>query len=430
MTKDLLKDKPMLPEPPRWLRWTILIFLGLAMFGNYYIYDSISPLAPVLKEQLGFTDDNIGTLNAVYSLPNIIMVLLSGMIIDRIGTRKATMIFAITCLIGAAITAFTGGGFWGMAAGRLVFGLGAESLIVTASVAIAKWFRGKEMSIAFAMKITLARLGSLAAETSPIWGKQMYESWQIPLFVAIGFGVACLAATIIYASMEGASLKKYALKKAKTEKISFKEMFSFGKSYWFIVALCATFYGAIFPFKTLATKYFIVAHGMGHEAASFHNSMTTWAALFFTPFFGMLADRIGKRATLMIIGSALLIPVYSLMGFGTIALFIPMAMMGLAYSLIPAVMWPSVAYVVDERNTGTAYGLMTSLQNIGLFAMNKGIGMTNDISGAGADNVDGYWPGLIIFTVLAASALVFAFLLKRNEKGPNAHGLETIKAKG
>ena len=79
-------------EPSATYRWIVLFFISMAMFGNYYIYDSISPLADLLKKQLGFSDANIGLLNAIYSLPNIIMVLIGGIIIDRIGTKKASFL--------------------------------------------------------------------------------------------------------------------------------------------------------------------------------------------------------------------------------------------------------------------------------------------------------------------------------------------------
>jgi MFS family permease len=127
------------------------------MFGNYYIYDAISPLADVLVKQLHFTDSDIGLLQGIYSVPNIFMVLIGGFIIDRLGTKKSTFIFALLCLLGASITAVSST-LVPMAAGRLVFGLGAESLIVAVTTAIAKWFKGKELSFAFGMNLTIARL--------------------------------------------------------------------------------------------------------------------------------------------------------------------------------------------------------------------------------------------------------------------------------
>ena len=87
-------------EPPAALRWLVLIFISLAMFGNYYIYDSISPLAVALKTQLKFTDSDLGLLQGIYSFPNIIMVLIGGLIIDRIGTKKAALIFSLLVFIG------------------------------------------------------------------------------------------------------------------------------------------------------------------------------------------------------------------------------------------------------------------------------------------------------------------------------------------
>ena len=78
------------PEPSRLYRWLVLIFLSLAMFGSYYAYDALSPLADVLKQQLGFSDDNLGFLQAIYSLPNIFTVVIGGFIIDRFGLRDPT----------------------------------------------------------------------------------------------------------------------------------------------------------------------------------------------------------------------------------------------------------------------------------------------------------------------------------------------------
>lgn len=425
ITGNEINQKPL---PPLILRWAIVILLGIGLFANYYVYDSIAPLAKTLEQDLGFSDSAIGTLNGIYSIPNMIMVLLGGLLIDRIGTRKATVIFAAICLLGAVVTAMFSS-LWGMAIGRLIFGLGAESMIVASSTAIAKWFKGKELSFAFAMKITLSRVGSFAAENSPSWAGGLYDGWQAPLILAAGIMAAGLAGCIIYAATEAGARKRFHLAEAEAgDKVKFSEIFNFSKSYWFIVLLCVTFYAGIFPFKTFAIKMF-QDFGSTHSHAGFLSSLTTLFALFCTPLFGLLADKIGRRASLMMFGSALLIPVYIMIGTGSIPLIVPMAMMGIAYSLVPAVMWPSVAYVVHEKQVGTAYGLMTMVQNIGLVAFNFGVGFTNDIAGAGPENLGGYWPGLLIFSSVGFFGLLWAFLLRRSEMGPDGHGLETITAK-
>ncbi len=417
-----------LPPPPRWYRWLVLVLVSLAMFGNYYIYDSISPLADVLTRQLGFSDSDIGLLNAIYSIPNIVMVLIGGIIIDRIGTKISTALFAFVCLIGSVVTMSTGT-LWVMATGRLIFGLGAESLIVAVTTAIAKWFRGKELSFAFGLNLTLARLGSFAALNSPTWAAGAYLHWQTPLMIASIFGVICMVGAGLYWILESRGSKAFALGVAgQTDKVKFRDLFSFGTSYWYIVALCVTFYSGIFPFQTFAVKFFMEAHGVTRETGGFLSSMLTLFAMIATPLFGILADKVGKRATMMVFGSFLLIPVYLVMAYTHVSLYIPMAVMGIAFSLIPAIMWPSVAYLVGQERLGTAYGLMTLCQNVGLAGFNLLIGWANDYSLASASNPDGYRLGMQIFTVLGFSALIFSQLLARREKGPHAHGLETIRA--
>ena len=136
----------------------MLIAISTAMLGNYYVYDSIGPLADNLQRLLGLTDTQIGTLNAIYSFPNVIMVLIGGIIVDRIGTRTATVAFSGLCLLGAALTAVSAW-FPLMAAGRLIFGLGAESMIVAITVAIGQWFFGRQLGFAFGVNLSIARAG-------------------------------------------------------------------------------------------------------------------------------------------------------------------------------------------------------------------------------------------------------------------------------
>jgi MFS family permease len=454
------------PQPTRLYRWLVLVFISLAMFGNYYVYDCIGPLAPLLGTH-GFSDSSIGLLQAIYSFPNIVMVLVGGVIIDRIGTKKSTLLFGVICFIGSVVTAWPetpafaplgaavsamlsafGGMFalFGapgdagsvppvvavMAAGRLLFGLGAESLIVAVTTAIARWFKGKELSLAFGLNLTISRFGSLGAQVSPSWAGFAYGSWQGPLILSVGFGAFCIIGAVLYWILESFAARRYALGEAgKTDKVVFGDIRGFGASYWYIVLLCVTFYSGIFPFQTFAQKYFIDARGTSPETASWLIGMLTTFAMFGTPAFGALVDRIGRRASLMFLGGALLIPVYGLIGYTHVSLYVPMAMMGAAFSLIPAIMWPSVAYVVGESKLGTAYGLMTMVQNIGLFGFNLLVGALNDHAAASASNPAGYRPGMVwAFSSLGFLALIFAFFLRRHERGPDSHGLETITAKG
>jgi MFS family permease len=444
------------PQPTKLFRWIVLVFVSLAMFGNYYVYDCIAPVADLLSKQLNFSDSNIGLLQGIYSVPNVIMVLIGGIIVDRIGTRKSVFLFGILCLIGAVIPAFPDlvsnalhvKILYVMAAGRLIFGLGAESLIVAVTTAIAKWFKGKELSFAFGINLMIARFGSLLAQNSPSWAKSAYFSWRSPLVISVYFGTLCVLAPIVYWGLEAYADRRYELGKGSTDKVVFQDLKNFGVSYWYVVALCIVFYSAIFPFETFAYKFFMDVHGATREAAGFLVGMLTFFTMVGTPLFGLFADKIGKRALLMMFGSLILIPVYLMMAYahsnshvnlhvpflGTFdlpaVLLIAMSMMGFAFALIPAVMWPSVAYIVDEKKLGTAYGLMTMIQNMGLAGFNFLIGWENDFSHASGSNPNGYRLGMWTFSILGFLGMMFAFLLRQRETGPHGHGLETITAKG
>lgn len=486
------------PEPSKFFRWTVLLFVSLAMFGNYYIYDCISPLADLLSKQLHFTDSNIGLLQAIYSFPNIIMVLIGGLLIDKIGTRISVVLFTLLIFIGAVVTAMSSNLYF-MAGGRLIFGLGAESMIVAITTIIARWFKGKELSFAFGLNLTVARLGSFLALNSPSWGKSLYANWQTPLWISVFAGVSAVVFILIYFVLDLAATKKFKMPKdgeqdavllsdilkIKERKrwyifsalavaaiilifingdkwtiyliaiivaalILFLKSNSFPTSFWYITAICVTFYSAMFPFQTFAIKFFQDAHGTTREVGGNLSSMLTLAAMFFTPLFGLLADKIGKRSLLMMFGSLLIIPVYLIMAYKIdlatplglhgflslnldffdihsqipIYLLIPMSLMGIAFSLVPAVMWPSVSLVVDSAKLGTAYGLMTMIQNIGLFGFNLIIGYANDFSKASAANPTGYNLGMWIFSLLGFFGLFFAFMLRMHEMGPHKHGLE------
>ena len=415
------------PRPPPFDRWLALVLLSVAMFGNYYVYDTIAPVADLLTRQLGFTDEQIGLLYSTYSWAAVLVLLAGGVIIDRFGTRRSILVFGAICTVAGVLTAISSD-FRVMAAGRFLLGIGAEPLIVAVTTAIAKWFKGKELSFAFGLNLTIARLGSVAADNSPTWAHRFYSGWQPPLQVGAVLGATCVVAGVLYWLLEERVSRRYQLGAAGgTDKLVLRDLFDFGKSYWYVVALCLAFYSAIFPFRSFAIKFFMDARGVSREAAGALNSVLPLAAMFATPLFGLLADRIGHRARLMAVGSATLIPVYLLMVYSAIPLWVIIAFMGIAFSLIPAVMWPSVAYLVPEKRLGTAYSLMTLVQQVGLAGMNWLVGYTNDVSQASAAHPAGYRPGMWLFTTLGFLGLAFSWLLYRSERGPSGHGLEAVK---
>ncbi len=410
----------------------MLLAISVAMFGNYYAYDSIGPLADQLQRLLGFSDTQIGTLNAIYSFPNIVMVLVGGIIVDRIGTRLATLLFSFVCLAGTVLTAISPS-FPVMAAGRLLFGLGAESMIVAITVAVGQWFIGRQLGFAFGLNLSIARAGSYAADMSTTWAKPLYEAgWQPPLWLAAGLMTTGVAAAAAYFLVGRAAERRYALVEPDpADRVVWSDLWRFDRSYWFVVGLCVTFYSVIFPFRsTFAIKYFQHAHGLTLQEAGAMNAHVFLAAIFATPAFGLMIDRLGRRAWFMAFGTVLLFAVFPLLAYTQASLWIPTVLIGIAFSLVPAVLWPAVPYLVAPNRLGTAYGALTMVQNIGLVIFNLLAGWLNDTYAAGPQNPGGYTPMLWLFALLSLCGFVFAAALWRRETGPHGHGLESVRPPG
>jgi MFS family permease len=407
-------------------RWWILAFVSAMMFGNYYVYDAIGPLADTLQRSLGFSDTQIGALNAIYSLPNVFMVLIGGLLVDRFGAGRVALWTTGICLLGACLTAARGD-FVTMAAGRLLFGIGAETMIVAITAALAMWFRSSHLALAMALNVSIARGGSYAADVSPVWAGSLYEQgWQAPLLLAAGMAAISFVAAVLYWNREHKGVPPALAADGAPDRIVWRDVLRFDRSYWYVVALCVLFYSVIFPFRsTFAIKYFQHAHDLPLEDAATINSYVFLAAVFVTPAFGALVDRVGRRALFMVFGSLLLPLSFLILITTDWGLWVTTVLLGISFSLIPAVLWPAVALVVPAGRLGTAYGLMTMIQNIGLGSANLVAGRLNDAAGASAANPEGYLPMLVFFGGLALLGFVFAVLLRLRETSPHGHGLET-----
>lgn len=434
----------LMPPPPPHYRWAVLLFVSLAMFGNYYVYDSLGPVIDLMRDQLDFSYRQIGFMSSAYNIAALLVLLAGGIIIDRFGTKNAIVVFGLICLGAAAVTAMAPH-YETILAGRFLLGLGSEPLIVAATTALAKWFKGKELSFAFGLNLSISRLGSASADWSTSFASPLYANWQDPLWLATAIGGITVTAAVLYWMLEKRAETHYQLGPAEEpEKLKLRDLYSFSPSYWFVVALCVVFYSTVFPFRTFAIDYFQQAHGMTREAAGLLSSLLPMAAIIATPIFGLWVDRVGRRSMFMAIGSLVMLPLFLAVtylppgpevvlvipGIGSapvpITLLVVITVLGGVFSLIPAVMWPSVAYIVNENRLGSAYAMMTLCQQLGWVVVPPVIGLLNDTFQASPENPGGYAAGMWFYTALASLGLLFSFLLWRSERGPGAHGLETI----
>ena len=402
-----LKEAQELREKALKLRWVVLFFMGLAIFGSYYAYDAVSPIADFIIKGMDITRAQYGLLFSYYSLPNFIMVLLGGILLDKIGIRKAGSLFAALCVVGVLMTA-GGSTFSMMLWGRFVYGLGSESLIITVSKVLSKWFKGKELALAFGLNLTVARLGTFAALNTSARIQAWSGSWRMALWISVVIMFISFILFLVYAGLDKSKERFFKTKTVQEaeDKFSVKDIFNFKKSYWYITFLCMTFYSAVFPFTAFSTVFLQEKFDVTAIKGAFFTSLVITGSMIFTPIFGFFVDKIGRRGTMMIIGSLMIIPVHLTLGLTMMHPAIPMIVLGISFSLVPAALWPAIPVIVEERRLGTAFGLMTLIQNIGLTAFPWVAGKITDLSGGV------YTKTMLMFASLGFLGLIFSLMLK------------------
>jgi MFS family permease len=409
-------------------RFTILFFAGFMIYGSYFAYDAIGAIEDSLMKTLGIGQQEIGTLYGLYSLGPVLFLFAAGMLIDRIGTRKASLIFSGAITLGAILVAIPN--LWVMYAGRIIFGFGSEALIVAQSAILARWFSGKELALAFGVALTISRLGTLFSFNTEALIAERLGPFAA-LWVAAALCAASMLSNLAYVIMDRRAQGRLELKEeaAAGDTIVLGQIKKLGPSFWYVTALCVTFYSAIFPFTALSTNMFhekwqlpLTAGGGGgffsEVFSNFWNMFSTapgttsiiiFASMVFAPFAGRLVDKVGRRASMMMLGSLMMIPCHLVLGFTELQPLFPMIVLGAAFVLVPAAMWPSVPLLVDKRMVGTAFGVMTQIQNIGLF-------LFPILNGWLRQATDDYAASMVMFASLGGVGFVFALLLARADR--------------
>ena len=361
--------------------WAVFALLAIVNYGNFYVYDSIGPVADLLQRQRGFNSSQIGMLNAIYNLPNVVLILVGGVLVDRYGAARVTLCTAALCLAGAVLTAFSPS-FGGMAAGRLLFGIG--------------------------------RLGSFSADISPTWFAGAYRhGWQPPLTIAALIAAVAFTAAVAYRWFDRRIRGDTPVRvSAAPGRFVCGDLLRFGSAYWYLLALCVLWYAVIFAFRsTFSIEYFQHAHGLNLADAGAMNSYVFLAAIFTTPAFGWVCDRIGRPAPMLAFGALLLPLSIAVMALTHWNLWVATVMIGVSLSLVPAVMWPLTSKLVSPARFGTALGLMLVVQEAGIAGANLVAGWLNDLTAASAQNPAGYRPMMLFFGAVSTLGFGFALLL-------------------
>ena len=195
-----------------------------------------------------------------------------------------------------------------------MFGVGVEIAGITVSKIIVKWFKGKEMALAMGLEMACARIGTgLAIGVTPLLSRAFGNSISMPIFIGLILLCIGLLSFIVFVIMD----KKRDAEDAAgaTGEEEAEEPFRFGdildiitlKGFWYMALLCVLFYSAVFPFLKYAPNLMINKFGIDPEWSGVIPALLPFGNILLTPFFGNLYDRKGKGATIMIIGSIMLI---------------------------------------------------------------------------------------------------------------------------
>ena len=435
-------------------RWLALIIVSFTMMCGYFITDVMAPLEDLLTKSpaeggLGWTSDDYGFFSGAYGYINVFLLMLffGGIILDKCGVRFTGIMSSGLMLVGTLIKWYAVNSDFGTAElfgyptqvllaalGFAIFGMGAEITGITVTKVIAKWFTGHELALAMGLQVAMARIGTAAALACSLPFANAMGNVAAP--VLLGAALLCIGfvAYLVYGVMD----KKLDASVAAAETVAEEEGFHFSDlkviftntGFWLIAILCVLFYSGVFPFLKFATKLMIYKYGVEPELAGLIPAMLPFGTILLTPIFGSLYDRLGKGATLMIIGSAMLTLVHVLFALPILNVWwfaiLVMIVLGIAFSLVPSAMWPSVPKIIPMKQLGSAYAIIFYIQNIGLSMVPVMIGkvIQNYATIETAEGVTyDYTIPMSIFALFGIVSIIVSFILKRVDKR-NGYGLE------
>ena len=439
-------------------RWAALFIVSFTMLCAYFLTDIMAPLAGLLEGQLGWTRSEYGTFTSAYGWFNVflLMLIFGGIILDKVGVRitglGATILMVVgtsikywavstNMLDGQTIVGINAQVFWA-SIGFATFAVGVEVAGITVSKIIVKWFKGKELALAMGLEMAMARIGTgLALGFSvPIAKAMGVIDVSRPVLVAlIGLCIGMIAFMVYMVLDKRLDKSEAAAAVAGSSEDEFKisDIFKIvsNRGWWYIAILCVLFYSAVFPFLKYATDLMVNKFGVKEDIAGMIPMLLPFGNILLTPLFGSIYDRKGKGASIMILGSLLLIFVHTMFSIPSlnnwVIAIILVIILGIGFSLVPSAMWPSVPKIVPEKRLGTAYAMIFYVQNWGLMGVPLLIGWVLEkycITGQTVRdgltvNTNDYTLPMIIFAGFGVLALIFAFLLKAEDKR-KGYGLE------
>ncbi|KJE89648.1 hypothetical protein CAOG_01085 [Capsaspora owczarzaki ATCC 30864] len=417
---DDLESGPIEPDvgccDPRkwWFRWMMLVFISFLGFGSYFVYDIPAALESDIEHAMNVNVAQYSLLYALYSWPNVILCFFGGFLIDRVlGVAWGSILFAGFVLLGQAVVAIGAQSnlFWLMLAGRFIFGIGGESLAVAQNNYVVRWFKGKELNMVFGIQLSFSRVGSTVnlnimkpvfdsfSNITPAYSQLGAAMWFAALFC--GLSLSCAVILLFLERRTDRVIKRDV--GGSDEKVNLKDVKDFPLSLWLLFIICVGYYVGVFPFIGLALVFFESKYSVDSATSHALTSIVYIISAAASPVFGLLVDRTGRNLTWVIAATAVTVGCHVMMAFTFINPYVPIIIMGFAYSVLACALWPIVSLVVPEHQLGTAYGFMQSVQNLGLAVVAQGAGILV--------NSNGYLWLEIFFSICVALSVLASILL-------------------
>eukprot|EP00928_Gymnodinium_smaydae_P062423 TRINITY_DN46291_c0_g1_i1.p1 TRINITY_DN46291_c0_g1~~TRINITY_DN46291_c0_g1_i1.p1 ORF type:complete len:490 (-),score=107.05 TRINITY_DN46291_c0_g1_i1:196-1665(-) len=369
-------------------RWTILLLTCGGLLGKFYAFDIPAVLRTELKAEvmpnvslltgsdLEAVDEEFkyyyNLMYSVYAIPNIVLPLLLGAAVDTYGCHTLIVSLGALVVIGAVLVSVgVARASWMLLLfGRVIFGIGGESLQIAQNCMLFRWFQGKEVSLALGMLISFSRVGSLlngwaSPEIASRFGVHT-AVWAGALFCLASFFCNALSIWVDRTQRRIAGVSD----EESSGGLNLSAILKLPRTFWLLAVLCVVLYCGVMPFYSIGATVFeedVFARLPVEEARNQADKAMPFLFLvpaIGSPIFGGLVDTVGMRSQFLLFSSLLLTACYLMIFVASPTAF--MLALGMVYMIFSGAIWPALALAVPQAMVGVAYGIALCFVNAGL----------------------------------------------------------------
>jgi len=383
-------------------RWKILAMTYFCMLSFAMVFQSISPLLTLIRDEFSISRAEAGLLMSFFALPGIIVALPGGIISDRFGMKKTGIASLVLMVIGTLVVGTSNIPLQAYV-GRIVSGAGGLTLAVVLPQLLSRWFLGKELGVGMGIFNTAMPLGTiLSFNIFSIIGESL--NWRMPIFLTTTASIVALSVFLWL-------FKEPSGKTSITKNGTGSSIKKLGPAIWLVGLAWMWFNAAFISFLTFSSDFF-VTRGYAIGSAGLLSSIVMMGSLFLSPLMGYFVYKFGRERAFIGIGGIII--AFLIFLVPTSPVVIPLlVLIGVFVAFVPAPIFSLPPKLVKPENMGLAFGIVTACLNIGILAGPYFAGLIKDVTG---DYSFSFYL-MAIFAVLQAVTIALLGLFKlRSEK--------------